>query len=153
MRIVLTFTERRVTFTERELASIARAGASKLYEEDNLSRENRSANAKQEGQSYTAGEELRGDTRGVQIVSGVRNQVRGSNIQTLHAEPAYRKYDPLTSRKVAHDALLNAVPNSKLTLLPFVYGTSLCRKKLILNCVGFAELASLGSDCTQPYET
>ncbi|SDC97110.1 hypothetical protein SAMN05216323_10675 [Williamwhitmania taraxaci] len=108
---LLTFTDRRVTFTERELASIARAGASKLYEEDRLSREDRSATAKQEGQSDTAGEELRGDNRGVQVVSSVRNQVRGSNIQTLHAEPAYRKFDPLTSLRVAHDARLTCVYN------------------------------------------
>lgn len=134
---VLTSYNKRSTFTDRELALIVKAGASKLYDDAYFEKPSRNDNQeKPRGANASDGSALRGDRGDILVVPKVQNTVSSPNLQAIHAERAYREFDPITTRKIAHDALLRSVPNSKLERLSFGHGTNVLFDKFDIKYAG-----------------
>jgi len=114
----LTSLNKRSTFTDRELALIVKAAASKLYDDAHFEKPSRNDNQEESGgQASSDGSTLRGDRGSIAIVPPLQNTPSSPNLSAIHAERAYREFDTVTTHKVAHDALLRSIPNSELTYL------------------------------------
>lgn len=108
----MTYFDKMSIFTDTELALIVKAAASKLYDDAHFEKPSRNDNQeKPRGANASDGSALRGDRGGILVVPEIQNTVSSPNLQALHAERAYREFDPIATHKVAHDALLCTIDN------------------------------------------